>query len=1314
MTGNSITPEGFERILKDLFTEDDDLGLDDAFAQVAVSRAYINTTQLDECRTELKKLESEGKKFQLGELLIYLGHLNTTAFKQVLVCMNREMRYCEWCYQIYETPESAEKVKEPPRCSKCGGPTHSAGGRPSTRELFPEEPSLPTPVPPSSKIHRMGKYLVRREIARGGMGVVYEAEDPELKRHVALKVLRNVGATSEYIRRLHREASIGAQLQHPNIVRVYEVSMAEDAPGHQNHFIAMEYIPGKTFADVLKETPRNLHRLLEILADVARGMEFAHRKKVIHRDLKPPNVLIEDTGRVVLTDFGLARAESVGTQMTRSWAVMGTPEYMAPEQVEGKTAQIDKRTDVYALGVMLYEILVGNPPFIADVPAELYQKILNEDPRRPTKVGTGISPDLELICLKAMHRDQDARYKNSGEFLRDLERYLKQEPIEARPSSFLYRIRKKLSKRKRLVSAAAGLFVLATGLGIFGVGFMRQKEAAWEESRKKMELERKELERKQKEARIQAIRDLRYRMQIALDAALAFRRAGNLVTMKEYVAHAETACREALDREPGFAEAHYRLGRMYRVVMENAKALEQQELALARDPDFAPALYERIVLTSWIYLDMVVDLRRKSLREQGARIFAEEQIGTKLVLPLPDRKELVAADPETSAIERQIKEDLLHLQDLLTLQPDVIREEEILLARGLYAWITDRLTDAEEFLTSAIVMNPLLEGGYEALSQLEFNRQAYPESIRWRTEGLVSDRGFIPHLEGRGLARFFWAIAEKNKGGAPISHFRISLADFENATRLDPERGRAWLNRALVNMHWGMDLLTRGLDPKERFEKGLKDLEEASRRSPDLVQIGLARGNILVHMGLYVQQKGGDPEPIYKDALDGLDKVVERSPDHYHAWANRAMVLQHRAMYLAKQGKDAEDLFRRAVADFDETLKRNPSLIQFWSERGWTCFGWANFLSFRGGNPDPLYERAVADLNRAIQMNPKLASSWVRQASVTARRFFLQIQRGENAQALFDLAIIQFNQALTLAPKNAQCWADMVGEWSKYLLTRGRKSPGGVYLQSAINDYTEALRLLPGIDLTLLKKVRLRLTQASLQAATGENAAPALASALEDATLLVERNSGWFQGWSIRGRTHELIGSLEFKGGKDPTSSFGRAVDDYARALEMNPEHFTTLINRGNVYVESAKFLLQQGKDPREVLRKAILDYNHAGKSNVTKNTLWLGRGVAHLLLGNAKKKVRENPEPDYEKAIRDLDEAIRLSPGHSQYLVARGNGCFSWAMWRYDEGKDARPQMRAARESLEMAIELNPSLEHQTRAVLRFIDDYQEKFPDK
>lgn len=433
---------------------------------------------------------------------------------------------------------------------------------------------------------KLGKYDIIREIARGGMGIVYEAQDPDLRRRVALKVLKDADVDENLVRRLHREAAVAARLTHPNIVGVHEVSTVREGDVLV-HFIAMDYVEGGTFADVLR-SDRPLPALVRMLEDIALAVGFAHSKGVVHRDLKPGNVLVDESGRVILTDFGLARAQSFATRLTASQAAIGTPQYMAPEQVVGHQADIDARTDVYALGVMLYEILCGRLPFDADTPAQLFYRILNAEPDPPSR-SRSVARDLELICLKAMDKQRTRRYRDAAGFAEDLRRWREHEPILARPPSVWHRCWKLLRKRSSFV-AAGGLVLLASAAAAFAVLQAKRVRAS------AAELQRRKDEEEVVAALLERLAPMPENAERAielLDEALAKYPSASRLWMERGRRNMKRgrngeACedfRRAYRANPRLAEAHHLRGRLLAGADDRAGAAAEFRRALEIEPE---------------------------------------------------------------------------------------------------------------------------------------------------------------------------------------------------------------------------------------------------------------------------------------------------------------------------------------------------------------------------------------------------------------------------------------------------------------------------------------------------------------------------------------------------------------------------------------------------------------------------------------------------------------------------------------------------------------------------------------------------------
>jgi len=338
-----------------------------------------------------------------------------------------------------------------------------------------------TPAPPRSRPERraegndlveIGQYVIQGQIGRGGMGVVFRGLDRALMRPVAIKMLRDVEmATDEDLRRFEREGRAIANLSHPGIVAVYAVGQHAGRP-----YIVMELVAGESLETVLKKQTLPPRRVAELIRHVALALDHAHEKGVIHRDVKPANVMIDEQGRPRLMDFGLARRATPDEAMTKTGDVLGTPAYMAPEQARGDVEAQGPRTDVYGLGGLLYRALSGRAPFEAPSIQLLSVKVLTEDPPALRKINPGIHVDLETITLRCLAKEPERRYGSAREVALELGRFLENEPIEARAPGAATRLLLYARRNKKL-TWALGALVLSLGALAAFVGHSLAREA---------------------------------------------------------------------------------------------------------------------------------------------------------------------------------------------------------------------------------------------------------------------------------------------------------------------------------------------------------------------------------------------------------------------------------------------------------------------------------------------------------------------------------------------------------------------------------------------------------------------------------------------------------------------------------------------------------------------------------------------------------------------------------------------------------------------------------------------------------------------
>src|SRR5213080_2529058 len=291
---------------------------------------------------------------------------------------------------------------------------------------------------PADVLMDFGDYELLEEIGRGGQGVVYRARQKSLNRTVALKVI-GLGqwATQAHLKRFRREAESAANLDHPCIVPIYEVSEREGSC-----YFSMKFIDGGQLDEVTKRTPISTRNAAELIAKLARTVHYAHEHGILHRDIKPGNILVDAKGEPHLTDFGLARLLETKSTVTHTMEVLGTPSYMAPEQARGQNEQLTSATDVYELGAVFYQVLTGHPPFAGGTTYETVRLVLEREPRSPRLWNPKIDRDVATVCLKCLEKDPKRRYASALAVAEDLERWLRHEPIQARHTGVFTRGKK--------------------------------------------------------------------------------------------------------------------------------------------------------------------------------------------------------------------------------------------------------------------------------------------------------------------------------------------------------------------------------------------------------------------------------------------------------------------------------------------------------------------------------------------------------------------------------------------------------------------------------------------------------------------------------------------------------------------------------------------------------------------------------------------------------------------------------------------------------------------------------------------------------
>ncbi|MBM4088139.1 MAG: serine/threonine protein kinase [Planctomycetes bacterium] len=407
-----------------------------------------DATVIDRVCDAFEKAWRQGNRPRIEEVLASVHDgVRSPLFEELLwselECRSSEQSAVDVHEYLFRFPDRGEQVLAVIARYGTGERAASASLRNRTESPPPEAMST---MNLDFSLREFGNYELRREIARGGMGIVFEAYDTRLQRTVALKMIldRNL-ASNEAVQRFHAEAEAAGGLDHPGIVPVYDVGIHA---GH--HYYAMGYVEGPTLSDELKRRRYGVQAAAELIQQLAAAVAYAHEHGVVHRDLKPENILLADDGQPRITDFGLAKRTDRPSQLTMAGQILGTPGYMAPEQASGDVQRCGPAVDIYALGAVLYHLLTGHPPFRRSVEAIL--TILEQDPIPPKVLNRRVSRDLDVICMKCLSRNPAERYDSARQLADDLQSYLDHELIQARPASLRRRALRWARHRPRLAS----------------------------------------------------------------------------------------------------------------------------------------------------------------------------------------------------------------------------------------------------------------------------------------------------------------------------------------------------------------------------------------------------------------------------------------------------------------------------------------------------------------------------------------------------------------------------------------------------------------------------------------------------------------------------------------------------------------------------------------------------------------------------------------------------------------------------------------------------------------------------------------------
>lgn len=1015
------------------------------------------------------------------------------------------------------------------------------------------------------------KYEVLRFHAEGGMGRIYKARDRQLGRTVALKFIAH--AHEAAARRFAQEAQVQARVQHEAVCQVFEVGEWRNEP-----YIAMQFIDGRPLNECLGRL--GLEEKVELMRKVAEGLHAAHRLGLIHRDVKTGNIMVEqgpDGGwRPYVVDFGLARAQESPT-MTQTGLIVGTPAYMSPEQARGDTSKVDRRSDVYALGATLYEVLTGKLPFRAASAVDILVAVLSEDPVPPRAVEASLPPDLEAIILKCLEKEPARRYDSTLAVAEDLQRFLDGEPVKARQIGAFQRLWRKVRRHPVAASLIAASAVLSLGFGAWGA------RTAWK-------------------ARALAALAQRYGQEVEqIDAILRF---GHLLPLHD-LAREKAIVRARMERiaaemgalgQTGRGPGHAALGRGHLALREWAAARRELEAAWElgqRDPGSARAL--GLALAS-LYQKDLEEVRR--IKDPAQRARRKQAIST----ALRDRA-LACLKAGNAAAE-----DAAYVQGIIALQEEhydeaLARARE---AQGAQPW---------RYEANALEGEILLARAGE-----RFERGAYAEALAGAAESAAAYARALPIARsddalrlGIAQALLLEATIRVDQGRSTAAPFEQAMAQLREARRADPARPETHALEARINWMRAFDLGNTGGDPRAHLQASIRAGEEAIRlgstdiRTYDnlattywfLAQQEASRGgdgeaplaaamdvlargrrldpadpflyrNLGVIHGIRAElcfRKGADPGPDLATSADSFRRAIALDPGFMQAHFNLGNTLTMQAMLKAERGQDPAPELAQADATLAKAIELNPACADCWDQRG-VARNLAAAFQFEGGrDPGPDLEQALSHFREALARNPNAPQTLVHRAEALLLRTRVLRGNPDAARAALAEALQACREARRIDPdygEIAATYVDTLGLEAQLQADAGR--PVAVPLAEARKALAAALARDPRMQALWERRARLELLALELGAAP-EPALETAAKALAQAAALGSPSA---TGWTLRARLQAARAEQAHRRGGDPSRFLAEGRQLLERALNSNPRQADAVALQGRLAVVAA------------------------------------------------------------------------------------------------------------------------------------------------
>ncbi len=901
------------------------------------------------------------------------------------------------------------------------------------------------------------RYEILEVLGAGGMGRVYKAWDHTLARHVALKLLHD--NEPGLIERFLKEAQAQARVKHDNVCKIFEAGAINGEP-----YIAMQLIEGPTLKRM--RDALTLDEKLEIMAKIAEGLHAAHRIGLIHRDVKPSNMMLErkEDGQwhPYLMDFGLAREVSGVNGQTQTESAVGTPSYMALEQIKGEAKKLDARTDVYGLGATLYELLTGRPPFVGETQLEVLLKAANEDPTPLRDLNPSIPPDLQTIVLQCLEKEPARRYQSARALSEDLLRCRKRTgPIVAKPASLAYLLYKKARRNWPIVLVSSVLLVsglLTVGLWVRASILSQRREALAEELGKtviKIEL------------------FLRYASALPVHDMAAERDV-----IQEQMRFLEKTLATGGSNSAG--PAHYALGRGHLALKSHAEAKTNLELAIA-DGYARPEVHYALGLAlGKLYeqeLDKAQRIADKKLRDEKKQEAERSYRDPSLVHLRQSEGTQVESKAYIEALvalyEKRYEEALVKAEEAMKVAPWLYEAKKVegdaRFALGMAAKDQGQTNDARGAFARSIA-------AYKIAADMA------------RSDGMIQEALAETWIQ---LLEFDVNVSKLN-----MEAYEAALAACEQALKANPESANAYTKRGRAHSHVGVYQLAHGEDLRPTLEKAIESGKAALRFAPDDGITWDMLGNSYRKLAQSAHSAGEDPSPLLNEATKSLDEAIKHQPTLAWAWNDAGNVWLFRAQTDAERGIDPRESIEHGTKLYGQAAMLDPAYL--WPHTGIALLMTesARYALMFGKDPTAHAQQGIESSNRAIQMQPAFGVGYFRRASLLAYIARYEFLSGRDPKQ----TITRIEDDLRTALTDLSDWPYVYATQGEvYHLRASHEIRAGIDAMGTLERGRAALRR--GIELDPTEVIlraelaRLEITAARHAATKGDDPTPFVASA---------------------------------------------------------------------------------------------------------------------------------------------------------------------------------------------------------------------------